>query len=139
MTRSIELLFRYALPVILYLSLLIFLTLRSSNELPEWNIPYIDKIAHFSMFFGLSFLISRFLVSGLRRQTFWKIWLCAFALSALYATADEFLIQPMAEGRQMEAADFACNLAGSASGALFIPIYRRVRRWLLTKSLLSNQ
>lgn len=118
-------LLRYFVPVIAYLGFLIFLTLRADNELPALEIPYLDKIAHVFLFTILSFLICRFLLTGLGRETLWKIVTAAFLLAALYGAVDEFVIQPQASGRHMEIADYFCNLIGSALGAGLTPSYRR--------------
>jgi len=123
---------RYFLPVLIYLSFLIFLTLRADNELPSINLPYIDKVVHVLLFTLLSFLICRFLVSGLGRSTLWKIALVAFVFAAAYGAADEFLIQPHATGRHTEFLDYLCNLLGSAIGAGLTPAYRRWKQQRVT-------
>jgi len=118
-------LWRYLVPVIAYLGFLVFLTLRADDELPKFDFPYIDKIVHVALFTVLSFLICRFLLSGLGRQTLWKIVGVAFLLAAIYGALDEFWIQPHAIGRHTDFADYFCNLLGSALGASLTPAYRR--------------
>jgi VanZ family protein len=122
-----HLFFRYFLPVIAYLGLLVFLTLRSQDELPDLELPFVDKIAHFILFAGLSFFISRFLSTGLGRQSTWKIYLCASLVSIFYGTLDEFFIQPLAQDRYTEWADYLCNVLGAMTGPLLMPIYKKIR------------
>ena len=122
-----EVLWRYLLPVLFYLALLVFLTLRPQRDLPEIDLPYIDKLVHFFLFFGLSFLISRFLHIGLGRERFWKIFLCSSLLSIFYGAIDEFYLQTMAEGRQTEFWDYLLNVMGSLTGPIALPLYKKIR------------
>jgi VanZ family protein len=124
---KVEVLGRYLLPVLFYLALLVFLTLRPQSELPEIDLPYIDKLVHFFLFLGLSFLISRFLYMGLGRERLWKIYVCSSLLSVLYGALDEFYLQTIAEGRQTEFWDYLLNVTGSLSGPALLPLYKKIR------------
>lgn len=119
---------RYFLPLFFYFIFIIFLTLRPQDAFPDIQIPFVDKLAHFLIYFGLAFLVSRFLSSGLRRQNLLKVISVGFVLGGLYGALDEFFIQTLAPDRNTEWADFVANLVGSAFGASFTTAYLKMKR-----------
>lgn len=100
-----------------------------TNDIPEIKIPYIDKIAHFSFYLGLNFLLltTLFVLGKDRCQNIMSVTLIAI----LYGAVIE-LIQPIT-GRSCEVLDIVANSMGAISGVLlFIPM-KRVIKSAITK------
>lgn len=91
------------------------------------DIPHLDKLVHFSLFFGLSFLWVRALCLGQNRSQILRYILIAVLLSCLFGYWDEFIHQPNIPGREPDWKDFAANSLGSLMGASFVFIYFKIK------------
>jgi VanZ family protein len=93
------------------------------DELPQNS----DKVMHFTAYGGLAFLLG--LWRGAFREMTFRDYAIIFAITAVYAIADELLQLIPALHRScdiMDAlADWIGSLCGLAALWLFIPIYRR--------------
>lgn len=103
----------------LYLSAIVVISLMPARDLPHIAIfPSFDKLAHFSMYFGLSFLACWSLdLSRIRMGPIYLLLAGVFMWGVLM----EILQRTMHNGRNFDFKDMIANLAGALAG---IVIYR---------------
>ncbi len=91
--------------------------------------PHIDKLLHFTCYFGLAFLLAQANAHGPMRKRFW----IAFAIASLYGITDE-IHQSFVPGREADFWDWLADSSGAWVGAyLFLksePVWRRSARTL---------
>lgn len=119
--------FRYLLPAILQMGLIYYLSSRPGDQIPDFGIPHLDKLIHFSLFFVLSFLWVRALCRGKERPHLFRYLLIAVLLSSLFGYWDEFIHQPEVSGRDTDELDFIANVFGALLGASFVFIYFKIK------------
>lgn len=110
----------------MYWAALISLSFRSSNELPRFDIPHLDKLVHFCFFFGLSFLLGRALIHLRPRWSLQRIGLCAILFGLAYGVVDEY-IQSFVPGRVPDFYDYLFDIFGSLAGVGFLRPYLKIR------------
>ncbi|EIM78502.1 vanz family protein [Nitritalea halalkaliphila LW7] len=100
------------------------------SEGPE--IPYVDKIAHFTLFFFLGYSLGfasvhkKHRLKALRKRYLFTIYLL---FGVIYAIFIEYL-QQLVPNRSFEYADIIANLSGSAVGvSIFYFVYKRNRKF----------
>lgn len=93
---------------------------------PHWNIPHLDKVVHFGMFFILSLLLVCPLeyYSALSVK---KIYAIAVAVAFVYGGGIE-LLQHYFFNRGGDVWDLAADLAGAIAGCLCYPLLKRLLR-----------
>ena len=106
---------KYKLSIIWALIMLLATTMKSGDEMPKFDIPYMDKIVHFGIFGVLGFLISY----EKRRAD-----IVTLALCALYGAAIE-VIQLFLPWRSFEWADMLADTLGALAGIL-------AAKWLIS-------
>ncbi len=107
------------------------LTSLPGDEIPEWEIPHIDKIVHFLMYLVLSLSLARALTGKIRETVSWTRYsrrlifciLCIFIFGAIDEWHQQFV-----PGREMSLADWFMDALGALLGALLTIQYRR---WVL--------
>lgn len=124
---KVELTLRYLFPLLAYFALMIVLTSLPSDDVPVLPFPYYDKVAHFGLYFGFGLLLTRMASLGLGRKNLPKVILAGILIVAVYGALDEYGIQRLAEGRQLDGNDYLMNLLGGSCGASSILIYLRFR------------
>lgn len=103
-------------PVVLYLGL-IFLLSSLSHPLGPIQLGRFDKVAHFSEYAGLGFLLARALSGTVHRGWPWYAFvLLAAALGAFYGLTDE-LHQRFTPGRDPSLWDATADALGALTGA----------------------
>lgn len=78
---------------------------------PGGSVPFLDKIAHFFIYFLLSFLIVNTLFLGKSRHPYLYGFSYAFVLGLIIECAQFFLPY-----RSFELSDLACNFLGCSAG-----------------------
>jgi len=103
----------------IYLAIIAVLSLMPGRDLPHFTVfPEIDKVVHFSMYFGLSFLACWcFEISRDRMKPIYLLLTGVF----MYGVLMEILQRTMHNGRNFEFMDMVANLTGAIVG---IMIYR---------------
>jgi VanZ family protein len=95
------------------------------KEIPRFNIPHIDKAAHFIFFFIQSVLLSLLLRFQTKKSYLLIILLCTL-LALVYGGAIEIL-QSTVFNRTGDHNDLIADVLGGFCGALFIPPVRKSR------------
>ena len=93
---------------------------------PRLNIPHLDKVVHFGMFFIFSLL----LICPLERRTslgLGMIYGMAIGVAAVYGGSLEVLQHFFFE-RSGDILDFVADVLGGAAGCLCYPLVRRIFR-----------
>ena len=104
---------------VFWLVVVAVLSLLPGDDIPRWDIPYLDKYVHVMMYAGISFLWGN--VFGFRfrpRKLLQKLTLLLLA-SLSYGLLMEILQQTIAVHRAFDWLDMAANAAGSITGILF--------------------
>jgi len=106
---------RFWLGILLVYWLSLFIGTHWPNEVPALAGGVLDKVAHFSAFFGLSLLLA-----GTARLYGWtltpRILLVLWLVIATYGAIDELLQSPV--GRSCELNDWLADFVGSGVGLL---------------------
>lgn len=95
--------------------LILILVSIPSPDLPDADLPSIDKFAHFALFAGFGWLWMRSLPFNVDKR-FRLVLIIGFA----YAVMTEVYQGMLPFGRQPDAMDVAANLAGLIGGAGFM-------------------
>ncbi|MBK6265186.1 VanZ family protein [Marivirga sp. S37H4] len=119
---------RYNLFAILWILLILLLGLAPGESMPAtniWDFLSFDKVAHFSVFAILAFLL---IIGFTKQYTFrfvrYKAEILAIVFSVIYGIAIE-VAQSFIPGRGVEYADVFANSLGALSGWLiFYLIYK---------------
>ncbi len=116
--------------VLIWTGITIYLTLAPADYLPETKVFGYDKIGHFGIFGGWTFLSGLFIVYYLDRPDFetWKIWLYGVAFGAFI----EFSQWALPVNRSAEVGDMVANVLGISVATY---IFMRLRRNNLKKYL----
>jgi VanZ family protein len=110
----------------LYLAVIAILSLMPVNDLPHFTVfPAIDKAVHFSMYFGLSFLVCWSLEVNRDRM---KPLYLMLAGVFMYGVLMEILQRTMHNGRNFDFRDMIANLTGAVAGILLYRYFDRKHR-----------
>ena len=93
---------------------------------PNWQIPYLDKIVHFGMFFLLAILISLISIWNTSLK-FWKLLLIVVLTALGYGGFIE-IMQQYYFNRSGEIMDLGADLVGAMLGCCFYPFVRYIKR-----------
>lgn len=93
---------------------------------PRLNIPHMDKLVHFVIFFVMSALLS-LTFEQLTRWNLRKIYLLAILTALVYGGLLEIL-QHFYFNRSGDMMDLLADIAGGIAGCLCYPIIKRVLR-----------
>ncbi|MEG1617106.1 MAG: VanZ family protein [Bacteroidales bacterium] len=108
------------LPTLLLISCIAFLSTANFSDMPiQPTLPYMDKIVHFLMYFGLSFIFLEDEISPSKpRRLYGKYMLRAFLFATFIGGAFELVQLFLVEGRAGDWMDFAANCTGALFGVL---------------------
>ncbi len=108
------------LPAVAWMGLIFYLSAQPDLPTPAagWLDLLLSSMAHVFLFGVLAVLWARALAQQRR------VWLLAFAVTALYALSDE-VHQAFVPGRHPDAWDLACDVLGAALGLLGWALLRR--------------
>ena len=101
------------IPCVLWAAGIVYLSTKTGDELPKIEIPYLDKIVHFTLYAILSILIfcgARF-GRGLR---FGAAALLACLLASAYGVTDE-IHQTFTAGRSQDIFDWVADTVGAVT------------------------
>lgn len=120
------------IPTLAVIGTILFLSLSSSQELPQVEIPYLDKIAHFCMYGGLMGIYSfdtyrSTLLHGSRRKILLAGWLVAICFGGIVELFQGYCT----DSRSADWLDFLANAVGATTGLVAGVVIVRpiVRRW----------
>lgn len=91
---------------------------------PGLNIPHLDKVVHFGMFFIMSVLLA-YVLEAKTRLPLRTIYLLAIATALVYGGAIE-LLQHYFFNRGGDVWDWLANILGGIAGCLCFPLSRRI-------------
>ncbi len=95
------------------------LSIMPSNDLPEVEFHFFDKIAHIGMYTVLSSLIYGYAVRKYTTPSF-KLAVICFLLASGYGLLMEILQHCFFESRSFEFYDIISNIIGSLIGVVFV-------------------
>ena len=117
----------------LYLAVVAILSLMPAKDLPRFTIfPEIDKLVHFSMYFGLAILACWSLEIDRKRMA--PIYLLLSGVF-FYGVLMEILQRTMHNGRNFEFRDMIANLSGAIAGII---IYRYLDKLRIEESSINR-
>lgn len=118
---------KYTCPPILVAAVIFYLScLKTLDDMPDISWPYMDKVVHFLMYFGLSAVASFGYIYGEKgRVIILKLIIFAFALPILYGGLIEIIQEKYFEGRTGDWFDFLADALGSLTVLPLALIYRR--------------
>ncbi|MBR2771590.1 MAG: VanZ family protein [Bacteroidales bacterium] len=96
--------------------------LKINSIVPEWIIPYLDKIVHFVMFFVLAFLLkSLYWQKTVEFQGYYILLVAGVGYAALTEVMQYYYIYT----RSGDVFDFFCDLAGMTLSVFVFPLWPR--------------
>lgn len=119
-------------------SLITYLSSMPGDEFPTFDFPYLDKIVHFCLYFGLAFSLCRATTAHIRSEINWPLYRNRFVWGILFTFAfglfDEWH-QSFTPGREVEGLDLLADVLGGAVGAYCVLIYRQfLNRFFLARN-----
>ena len=115
----------FILANILWVVIIFILCAMPSDDIPDphWNIPHLDKVVHFGMYFVLSILLIFPLeeYSCLKQS---RIYLIAILVALIYGGGIEIL-QANFFNRSGDVWDLGADVSGGIAGCLCYPIVKR--------------
>ena len=88
----------------------------------DWNFLSIDKIIHFMMFLGLTFLGTNFFVNTRKPLNITSALIISFLIAIIYGSLIEYT-QTFIPERGFDYADLTANIAGTLTGAAVYYFY----------------
>lgn len=115
---------KFWIPVFIWVSIMLLVSSLPSKELPQAEVPYLDKIAHFMEFAVLGFLAIRAVLKTSPNINLAKAIILSIIIISLYAAFDEWH-QSFVPGRMCDILDFLADAAGSAAGVIVYSLWRK--------------
>ncbi len=102
----------------------------SLQNAPKFEIEGLDKIVHFCMYAGLSFLCIEGNYIQQKRIASTRFLLLAIGFAVLYGSLMELMQYQMGKGRSAEFNDFIANTIGAIMGAPLFGFVHKKLPWL---------
>lgn len=116
---------KYLFPFI-WLCLIVFASLIPSDKIPDYALfLHADKVVHFCMYFGFSFLIIPLLTI---QKNYLKSFYLSFIISVLIGILMECFQYLTKIGRSAEFFDFLANIIGSIAGIVIYQLTIRNKK-----------
>ncbi|MFA6321118.1 MAG: VanZ family protein [Candidatus Omnitrophota bacterium] len=112
------------MPVFIWVAAMFLVSSLPGKNVPEAEVPYIDKIAHFTEFAILGLLVMRAIFKSSTNINLAKSIILSIIIISLYAVFDEWH-QGFIPGRMCDMFDFLADAAGSAAGVIIYSIWRK--------------
>lgn len=106
----------YVAPAVVWAAVIFWASSQTREDLPDIDLPNIDKVAHLVVYCVLGFLVSRALSWG--RGLSWRACAVACVMAVGYGLSDE-THQLFVEGRFFSMYDFLFDALGAGLGVLF--------------------
>lgn len=114
------------IPAIIWGSLILVASITSSNSVPSANIPHLDKVVHFTLYFILCILII-FATTSKQGLVPLMIIVIAVLSSGIFGIVMEYLQEVMKQGRSAELLDAVANTLGAImAGILYRPLSKKI-------------
>ena len=98
--------------------LIVYLSLRNAHNIPKVNIPNLDKVVHFTFYFGFVILWYRYLV--FRNNVLLNNKIALVLISICFGIAIEFAQKYFTTTRQADIWDVAANSTGTLVGIFVV-------------------
>ncbi len=127
MNRLVNLLFRYSGAVLAIYWVALFI----GTHIPQLpnvapDVPYFDKVLHFSAYAGLAFLLAAAFTMRLSMSA--RRYVAIFVGLSLYGALDELIQAIPGLGRQADVMDWLADLSGVTCGLLAFAAAARIAR-----------
>lgn len=117
MVKKIALILWFWTPVALWMAIIYFSSSISGEDIPQIDIPNIDKLFHFIEYFILGALLVRAFANSSDKVNFKVILFLSLLIALIYGVLDEFH-QRFVSGRSPEIFDIFSDIIGSLFGTL---------------------
>ncbi len=97
-----------------------FDNLKIDTIIPDWLLPHMDKVVHFTMFFCLAFLIRSLRWQETIDNRRYAIYLIGGVLYAALTAVIQSYLMAMRNG---DVLDFGCDVIGMALSVLVFPLW----------------
>lgn len=115
------------LPLVVWLLVVYNFSATPAKDLPQINVPYIDKLFHAVVYFVFGVLLIRAFDKSDFNVSLAKLAVLAIIISICYGISDE-LHQLFVQGRSCEVFDFLADCAGSFTGIFLYMADTKERR-----------
>ncbi|MFA5142536.1 MAG: VanZ family protein [Candidatus Omnitrophota bacterium] len=112
--------FKLWAPAILWAAVISGLSSMPGRDIPQIDIPHIDKLVHFAEFLILGFLTLRAVKSPGSNISLAKAVILSIIIISLYAALDEWH-QHFIPGRTTDIVDFIMDITGAIAGMMLHP------------------
>lgn len=120
--------------VIFYYAFITFLSSLPPKALdPGFTFPFFDKMAHFLIYLGLGFLLTRLLIYVLHLFKTKIIFFIVFSLVIIFLAAVDEWHQSFREGRDSDFWDAVADLCGAWAGIWIYFLLKRTVSRIITK------
>lgn len=99
------------------------------RDLPDFKIPQLDKVIHFTMYLILCLLLISAINQMNKIPKKYLVLIVAVTLSVSYGGLMELLQNLSENNRSADIYDFLSNTAGALSAIFLYPVFRK-KRWL---------
>ncbi|OGX00451.1 MAG: hypothetical protein A3I73_02425 [Omnitrophica bacterium RIFCSPLOWO2_02_FULL_45_16] len=103
-------------PVVIWMAFIFLFSSIKSEDIPEFNVPNIDKLFHSMEYFILGALLFKALSNSIANPNLIYILSASILIASLYGATDEFH-QRFISGRSCDFFDLLTDVIGSAIGA----------------------
>ncbi|TCN72110.1 VanZ family protein [Acetobacteroides hydrogenigenes] len=97
------------------------------DKVKFFDLPYMDKIVHFALYFVLAMLVMAVLTLNSHLKTSRWTYIITITICLLYGWLIEVLQRAFFAGRSFEWLDVVADTAGAVVGVL---LYKKVSRWV---------
>jgi len=97
------------------------------DKVKFFDLPYMDKIVHFALYFVLAMLVMAVLTLNSHLKTSRWTYIITITICLLYGWLIEVLQRAFFPGRSFEWLDVVADTAGAVVGVL---LYKKVSRWV---------
>lgn len=115
---------RIILAILIWTAITMYFTLAPADYLPESDLWGYDKLGHFGIFGGWTFLTGLFLTTSNPKRPIPNLWI--WLGGALFSSLIEFLQFALPINRTAEWGDVAANLIGVTTATCIIMLLRRI-------------
>lgn len=119
------------LPAIIWALLILTLSALPKSNVPKIELPYIDKVVHFCMYFGLSWLLCLGYFIKYNNNLKFIILFTIMLLSSVFGIKMELIQFKLNIGRSMEFNDIVANSFGAFFGVLIFNQTRNIANKLI--------
>jgi VanZ family protein len=118
----------FLLSALLWTGVILYFCLENSKNIPQVNIPYIDKVIHAIFHFVFTTLWFLYLKKKLNSSNSFKPLILAFVFSFIFGILIEVLQELFTTTRSADIFDVLANVSGSSLAVISISLLNRYNK-----------